>query len=106
MGTCVRAAARSAELDTCYFLPTERFAGQAWIHLRIDPTKNAQRGAILWALEFEFSTIDWDSLGAVAQLEERLTGSQEAGGSSPPSSTSSRDKPVLRMVGAHRFRNH
>ena len=45
-------------------------------------------------------------LGAVAQWEERLSGTQEAGGSSPPSSTP--DEPPESgsfTVGAHEFRN-
>ena len=49
--------------------------------------------------------------GAVAQLGERLTGSQKAGGSSPPSSTTSLPLPIhhcltkltLRSVGIFRF---
>ena len=38
-----------------------------------------QRAALNWAADYE--------LGAVAQLAERLSGTQEVGGSSPPSST-------------------
>ena len=68
------------------------------------PAKNAQRGAIVWAHDFEFSAIDWAALGAVAQLEERRRGTPKAGGSSPPSSIS--NEPNIIRLGAHEFRSH
>lgn len=74
-------AAYCGELDRCYLLPIEMIAGHYAVHLRLAPTKNAQRAAINWASEYELA-------GAVAQLEERRRGTAEAGGSSPPSSTS------------------
>jgi prevent-host-death family protein len=64
------------------------------LHLRLRPARNGQRAALHWAAEYELS-------GAVAQLEERLSGTQEVGGSSPPSSTPS----SAIVVGAHEFRN-
>jgi prevent-host-death family protein len=67
------------ELDQCYLLPVALFTGRGMVHLRLEQTKNNQRAALHWAADYE--------LGAVAQLEERLTGSQEVTGSSPVSST-------------------
>ena len=94
-------AAYCADLDCCYLVPIDRFSGRASIHLRVGPTMNGQRGGVIWADEFNFTTLDWNSLGAVAQLEERRHGMAEAGGSSPPSSTPQ----AATAVGAHEFRN-
>jgi prevent-host-death family protein len=44
---------------------------------------------------------DFRLAGAIAQLEERLRGTQEVAGSSPASST-----PSITEVGCHEFRNH
>jgi hypothetical protein len=70
-----------AALNTCYFLPIEEISGHSTVHLRLRAAANNQRIAVRYAAEFEFH-------GAIAQLGERLTGSQEVGGSNPPSSTS------------------
>ncbi len=67
------------ELEKCYLLPVELFSGQGTVHLRLTKAKNNQRAALNWAADYEFR-------GAIAQLEERLTGSQEVVGSSPTSS--------------------
>lgn len=99
-------AAYSPDEARCYLLPVKLVEGRSSIQLRLEPARNHQRGAINWAEEFEFSTLDWTAAaadGAVAQLEERLAGSEEAGGSSPPSSTSSSE---LATIGSHEFRNH
>lgn len=69
------------ELDRCYLLPVELVTGQSRIQLRLEPARNNQRAALNLAAHYEFR-------GAIAQLEERLTGSQEVAGSSPASSTS------------------
>jgi prevent-host-death family protein len=84
------------ELDRCYLLPSSLVAGRRGIQLRLTPPKNGQRACLNLAVDFEFP-------GAIAQLEERLRGTQEAAGSSPASSTPSRE--VL-SVGANQFRNH
>jgi hypothetical protein len=70
-----------AALDTCYFLPIEEIAGLSTVHLRLVNAANNQQVAVRYAETFAFR-------GAIAQLGERLTGSQEVGGSNPPSSTS------------------
>jgi hypothetical protein len=68
------------ELKRCFYPPIDVAAARRRFHLRLAPAANNQKLAINWAADYEF--------GAIAQLGERLTGSQEAGGSSPPSSTS------------------
>jgi hypothetical protein len=62
----------------CYYIPAERLVGHKVMHLRLTPTRNRQEERVNWAADYE--------LGAIAQLGERLTGSQEVGGSNPPSS--------------------
>ena len=100
-------AAYCPDVETCYLVPVDRVGTQGQIHLRLADARNHQRGAIVWARDFEFSAVDSRVLGAVAQPEERLSGTQEVGGSSPPSSTREEvDVPALQSVGAHQFRNH
>jgi prevent-host-death family protein len=67
-----------------YLLPIEAVAGLGLLTLRLTPARNNQRAAVNLAAAYEFS-------GAVAQLEERDTGSVEATGSSPVSSTHDSD---------------
>jgi hypothetical protein len=86
----VRSTYSSAEVDAiavycdetrcCYLIPIERAAGVGRLTLRLVPARNNQRAALNFAADYEFS-------GAVAQLEERDTGSVEVTGSSPVSST-------------------
>jgi prevent-host-death family protein len=64
----------------CYLLPIDAVAGVGLITLRLTPARNNQRAALNLAADYEFS-------GAVAQLEERVAGSDEVRGSSPLSST-------------------
>jgi prevent-host-death family protein len=85
------------DLDRCYLLPSTLAAGRRSIQLRVTPAKNGQRACLNHAVDFEFA-------GAIAQLEERLRGTQEAAGSSPASSTPS--PPETLQVGANQFRNH
>ena len=70
------------ELDRCWFLPIEDFPRSAGIHLRLSEARNGQRLRINWADDFDFAA-KLRSLGAVAQLGERLAGSQKVRGSSP-----------------------
>lgn len=90
-------AAYCHDLDRCYLLPASLALDRHAVLLRLRPPRNGQRAAINWAADYE--------LGAVAQSEERLHGMQEAGGSSPPSSTSSDSADGSLQVGAHEFRN-
>jgi antitoxin (DNA-binding transcriptional repressor) of toxin-antitoxin stability system len=87
-------AAYCQALDRVFLIPALEAAGRSAFHLRIAPTKNAQRAAINWADNY--------SLGAIAQLGERLRGTQEVAGSSPASSTPNANGEVV--VGAHDFR--
>jgi PD-(D/E)XK endonuclease len=63
-------AAYCAEIDTCYFLPLE-FGERNSIQLRLSATRNNQR-----AKNYEFVATLPRLPGAVAQLGERLAGSQ------------------------------
>ena len=100
-------AAYCPEVDACYLVPLERVAGQRQMHLRLSDARNGQRGAIVWARDFEFSSIDWASLGAIAQLGERSAGSRKAVGSSPTSSTAHGERgEAVPTMGSHQFRNH
>lgn len=92
-------AAYCGDLDRAYLIPFERVEGQWALQMRLTPPRNGQRAAVHFAAEYELP-------GAVAQWEERLHGMQEAGGSSPPSSTSIEPPPSGSItVGAHEFRN-
>ena len=86
-------------IDRCYLLPSPLVAGRREIYLRLSPARNGQRACINLGSEYELP-------GAVAQLEERVHGMHEAGGSSPPSSTSPATAPAVVETGAHQFRNH
>src|SRR3954447_16100129 len=71
-------AAYCPDTEACYYLPVERVAGRRVVHLRTTPTRNNQVDRVNYAFEYE--------LGAIAQLGERVAGSHEVGGSSPPGS--------------------
>lgn len=73
-------AAYCFDLDEVYLLPIREFDGQSHVHLRLKPCRNQQAVGVKWAEQYR--------LGAVAQLGERLGGTQKAAGSSPASSTS------------------
>jgi prevent-host-death family protein len=91
-------AAYCPELDECYYLPMELIDGTGSIHLRLAPPRNAQRAALHFAADHR--------LGAIAQLGERLTGSQKVVGSSPTGSTLyPAEASGSNVVGAHEFRN-
>jgi prevent-host-death family protein len=82
----------------CYLLPIESVAGLGLFTLRLSPARNNQRASLNFAAEYEFP-------GAVAQLEERVAGSDEVRGSSPLSSTTDVITAPAEAVGAHEFRN-
>jgi len=71
------------DVNECYCLPISKVAGRNCVYLRLAPTNNGQEAGIQWAEQHKFS-------GAIAQLGERLAGSQKAAGSSPASSTQMR----------------
>jgi PD-(D/E)XK endonuclease len=76
-------AAYCPDLDRCYYLPFDVFRPRSQIQLRLEPSKNNQRIGVNWARDFEFGATLARVPGAVAQLGERLAGSQKATGSSP-----------------------
>lgn len=87
------------EIGHCDLLPIQLAAGRGMLSLRLAPARNNQRASLNWAAEYEFS-------GAVAQLEERVAGSDEVRGSSPLSSTAEgADRAPSLVVGANEFRN-
>jgi PD-(D/E)XK endonuclease len=73
-------AAYCADLEQCFLLPVALVAGRREVRLRVSKPENDQRAALHWAAEYEFS-------GAIAQLGERVAGSDEGVGSSPTGST-------------------
>ena len=88
------------ELDRCFLLPIEMCAERRAVQLRLLPARNNQRACINLAEDFAFD-------GAIAQLEERLRGTQEVAGSSPASSTPPDPAEVTpTTIGSNPFRNH
>ena len=73
-------------LNRCFLMPIEELAGQSHLHLRMAPARNNQRVGIRMAADYDLDKMV-NRLGAVAQLGERLAGSQKVRGSSPLSST-------------------
>ena len=80
-------AAYSAELDRCYLLPMS-LATRRMVHLRLAPSRNNQLIGVNWARDYEFGATLSRLRGPIAQLGERLAGSQKVAGSSPAGSTS------------------
>jgi hypothetical protein len=76
-------------LDTAgvYLLPADEFVSHRQVHLRLAPSKNNQARRIRWARDFEFGATLSRLSGPIAQLGERLAGSQKVAGSSPAGST-------------------
>jgi prevent-host-death family protein len=85
-------------LQRCYLLLKHLAIGRREIWLRLTPPRNAQRACINLAAQFEFP-------GAVAQLEERVAGSDEVRGSSPLSSIDVPPGSKATVVRSHDFRN-
>ncbi len=78
-------AAYCADNGTCYFMPAS-FARFRGVHFRLAPTRNNQAEGIRWGKDYEFAATIGRH-GAVAQLGERLAGSQKVRGSIPLGST-------------------
>ena len=79
-------AAYCDELSRCFLIPIQRVDGLTTIQLRLAPAKNNQARRINWAKDFEFAAT-LRRYGAIAQLGERLRGTQEVAGSIPAGST-------------------
>jgi hypothetical protein len=69
-------AAYCPDSKRCYFIPIESLPERQAMHLRLSPTRNNQRLRVKWAEHFEFAATLGRQGGAVAQLGERLAGSQ------------------------------
>ena len=69
-------AAYSLEFDRCFLIPIARIANRPAIALRVLPCRTNQRRRVNWADDFDFAVRLGDHQGAVAQLGERLAGSQ------------------------------
>jgi hypothetical protein len=80
-------AAYCAAIDACFFLPAAVSIGRDAIQLRLAPTKNNQAIGIRWARDFELRATLQQLHGPIAQLGERLSGTQKVAGSSPAGST-------------------
>jgi hypothetical protein len=80
-------AAYCRELDEAYLLPVEMSVERAAVQLRLTPTRNNQQAGIHWAQDFELGATLARLLGPIAQLGERLSGTQKVAGSSPAGST-------------------
>jgi PD-(D/E)XK endonuclease len=94
-------AAYWGALDRSYLLPVGLIAERFSVQLRTKPARNGQLAALHWAADYELP-------GAIAQLGERLSGTQEVAGSSPASSTFRPDGEASgahEFIGAHEFRN-
>jgi PD-(D/E)XK endonuclease len=68
-------AVYSPDVDTCYLLPANLWVLKRHVYLRLAPTRNNQEEKINWAKDYEFAAT-LGARGAVAQLGERLAGSQ------------------------------
>ena len=90
-------AAYSSELDRCFVLPPPLFHERRTIHLRLSHSRNNQRTGINWADDFALEALHWLPQGAVAQLGERLAGSQKVTGSSPVGSINDEAAPEGRL---------
>ena len=79
-------AAYCHELHRCFLFSAESFHLKSHFQLRLAPTRNNQRRGINWADDFDFAATLGAQNGAIAQLGERLRGTQEVAGSSPAGS--------------------
>jgi hypothetical protein len=64
------------DLDRCFLIPIELVEKRPTIQLRVSPTLNNQNRRSNWADDFDFEATLRRHQGAVAQLGERLAGSQ------------------------------
>jgi hypothetical protein len=79
-------AAYCADLECCYLLPPELSVDRAAVQLRLAPSRNNQQQRINWAKDYEFGATLQKLYGPIAQLGERLSGTQKVAGSIPAGS--------------------
>jgi PD-(D/E)XK endonuclease len=75
------------DVERCYLLPADDVLAFRQVHLRLAPSRNNQLLRIRWARHYEFGATLARLNGPIAQLGERLAGSQKVVGSSPTGST-------------------
>jgi hypothetical protein len=75
------------DVERCYLLPSDDVVVQRQVNLRLVPSRNNQLLGIRWARQYEFGATLARLNGPIAQLGERLAGSQKVAGSSPAGST-------------------
>jgi hypothetical protein len=75
------------DVERCYLLPADEVVAFRQVHLRLVPSRNNQFLGIRWARHYEFGATLARLQGPIAQLGERLAGSQKVVGSSPTGST-------------------
>jgi hypothetical protein len=80
-------AAYCHDLRTCYFLPYELFRNRVQVALSNEALQEQPEPEGQLGLGFRVRGYTVPTQGAIAQLGERLRGTQEVGGSSPPGST-------------------
>ena len=93
-------AAYCPDLGRCYLVPAARIDGRRGIQLRLDPTRNNQQLGVNWARDWEFAATLRREFGAIAQLGERLSGTQKVAGSSPAGSIASSSRARVRRFRA------
>jgi hypothetical protein len=76
-----------ADLEACFYLPAELSIERTAVQLRLAPTRNNQARGIRWARDFDLGATLSRLRGPIAQLGERVAGSDEVAGSSPAGST-------------------
>ncbi len=77
-------AAYCAPIDRCFFIPIGDVGHQSAVQLRLHAARNNQTRRVRPAEDFDFAArLRSPDFGAIAQLGERLAGSQKVTGSSP-----------------------
>ncbi len=74
------------DIDRAFIVPVGAVPTSGQMQLRLSPARNNQKLGIRWAADFDFAAT-LRRLGAIAQLGERVAGSDEVAGSSPAGST-------------------
>jgi hypothetical protein len=79
-------AAYCLPLRRCYLLSVDQVPPSGCVQLRLSRPRNNQGLRIRWASSYDFAATLRRPQGAIAQLGERLRGTQEVAGSSPAGS--------------------
>jgi PD-(D/E)XK nuclease superfamily protein len=74
---------------SCFLVPFDDVPPGGSLQLRVSPPRNGQKRNVRWAKDFDMAAT-LTRRGAIAQLGERLAGSQEVTGSNPVGSITDR----------------